>query len=424
MNQLLLTSKALLRKTRHARRASAPTGWHDELFSGAHANGGALTLVLLTVSSVAIFFKDYFITVFGAHTEILGIAILLACAVQTILRGQRNGQIEARVLYSCVVLALAWVGSLTVNSTLNSSSYYAAFFVAMAIVVIKPKKFLGMMTVLMSINTALQLYEAISGSFLFAYVDDEFEYDEKMLSTNDGALRVKGFFASPLNAIGIEMSLALMRPRSNYSWILLCVSSTLGQGRLGLIVGLIGLFVNVLTNRPKASAMNGKLSILLPIVSIIGVVALTLAFGTEESIKRMLEAGSADNSQNVSRLLYWGQSLIEISNLTPAAHLFGKFGYIKALQGGTESDWLRIWLDNGLLCLFVYFVPLVYGLVSSVRTRLWPEAYSFAATLFIMAVYPHAQSLPNGILVWLLILTRYQLPNRLRRTTLPQRRST
>jgi hypothetical protein len=129
-------------------------------------------------------------------------------------------------------------------------------------------------------------------------------------------------------------------------------------------------------------------------------------FGTQDSIDRMLEAGSADNSQNVSRLLFWGQSINEIMKFDLISHTFGQFGYIKALQGGTESDWLRIWLDNGIICLLAYLIPVLHGLGSQFRQRNWAECYAYGATLFVMMVYPHAQSLPNGILVWLLLLAR------------------
>ena len=216
------------------------------------------------------------------------------------------------------------------------------------------------MTVLMTVNTALQFYEAVSGHFIYAYVDAEYEYDEKMLSAGEGALRVKGLFAGPLSAISIVMSLALLRPSSIFNWTLLCVSSALGQGRLGLGVGVAGLIVSTLVGEAgRVTVFRRVLNLIVLLLSLSSVVAVLVLFGTDDSIQRILEAASSNNSQNQGRLYFWARSINEIINYDLLSHLFGRFGYIKAQQGTTESDWFRIWLDNGIFCLLVYIVLLL-----------------------------------------------------------------
>jgi hypothetical protein len=358
--------------------------------------------VIVALAAMLIFPKDYFITILGIHTEVLGIALLTICAMYIFLTKKQSGSFSPAVIVIFLFMAISWFGSLLWNGALNSSSYFASFYVALLLLIIRPRNFLLVMTLLMTVNTVLQLYESSTGDFLFAYEDDDFVYDEKMLSTADGALRAKGLWGSPLNAIGIVMSLAFLKPRSVYLWCLLCLSSTLGQGRLGLAVGVLGLLISIVSDDRQKS--RKYLNIVLGVGALLGIAIFIILFGTDDSIQRLMEAGSTDNSQNISRLYYWGQSIIEIMNFDIFSHLYGRFGYIKALQGGTESDWLRIWLDNGLFCVFAYLIPLISKFFMSMRGKRWPESYAYIATFFVMTVYPHAQSMPNGTLVWLLLL--------------------
>lgn len=364
---------------------------------------------LVSVSSLLIFPKDYFISVIGVRTEIIGMAVIIFFGLRSAVKNNYGGFPPHTFIVSLLVV-ISWVGSVLANSlmnstvVINSSSYYASFCIALSILSIKPKKMENWMIGMMAFNILLQFVEAVTGEFIYSYSDEDYVYDEKILSTDDGALRVKGLWASPLNAIGIMMSLAFMKPKSPVLWFMVCLSSALGQGRLGLGVGILGLLLILFfankNDEKNLGAIKKITFLLLSAVSIVGVI---LFFGTESSVQRLLEASSSDNSQNVSRLLFWGQSINEISKYNLIEHLFGKFGYIKALQGGTESDWLRVWLDNGIICLAAYLLLAFNRLYKSISRRDVMDSYAVVATIFVMAVYPHAQSLANGILVWIFL---------------------
>lgn len=359
--------------------------------------------IIISISIGLILVKDYFISVIGIHTEIVGIGLLLALNfIKTFKSGVVALPSSSRMV--APILAVAWLGSSLIGFEFNKSSYYAAFVVANLILALQPEKMFVFIRYLMIFNVGIQAFESITGNFLYVYVDDEYEYDEKMLSTNDGALRAKGLWGSPLNAIGITMSLALMNPANKLMWLVVCMASVLGQGRLGLGVGFLSLFLLVFFDKTSKEAKKKSLNILFLILAILLSLAAVINFGTEESIQRMLEAGSSENSQNVSRLLLWGQSIIEISKFGVLEHLFGRYGYIKALQGATESDWLRIWLDNGLIFLFVVFFLALRLIFKEIKSKSIMGVYSAIALILLMAVYPHAQSLPNGILVWIFLL--------------------
>lgn len=357
---------------------------------------------LILLACIAIFFKDFFIMRIGVHAEVLGILILTFTALFSLK--ERRGTMFLAYWHSLYVLVIAIVAIISsLNSGVaNVSSYFASFVVASLVVITRPKYFLRSMTILMSINLIVQLIEVMSGQFLFVYVDTEYEYDEKMLGVGDGSFRAKGFFGSPLNAISVSMSLAFLNPRSIYNWTILIFSSSLGQGRLGLFVGFFGLVISLI-NKEGSSSKRKLQRIFVGFLVIAVAIFLSVFFGSAESIDRLLSAGSSENSQNLNRLLVWNVALNELLKYDFLSIIFGRYGYIKSVIGGAESDWFRLWLDNGFIFLLFYFISLVGGLWRSMRRKFWPEMFAYFLLIFVMSVYPHAQSMPNGTLTWLTI---------------------
>jgi hypothetical protein len=359
---------------------------------------------LLMAAAALIFFKDYFITTLGVRVEFIGIAAILIFAL---LNGWRVGY--ARIItdwhYMLLLAVIPFIAAISsVNSDgINSSSYFASFVVATLIIMAGSQNFLRNLRFLMWMNFALQLYEVLLGQFIFVYVDEDYEYDEKMLSVGDDSFRAKGLFSSPLNAISVALSLAILQPRAVSGWALLILTSSLGQGRLGLGIGFVGLLVALLGQRSNSVGARMQ-RLIIGVASVVAAVLLSVIFGSDESIERLLSAASTDNSQNLSRFIIWGVSIGQLLEYDVISHLFGNYGLIKRLVGSAESDWLRLWLDNGLIFMLLYLVPLLLGTVRSARQRRWPEAGAYVLLIFAMMVYPHGQSMPNGTLLWLTVL--------------------
>ncbi|MDO8651866.1 MAG: hypothetical protein Q7R66_06740 [Undibacterium sp.] len=364
--------------------------------------------LLFFVALGCILYKDFFIMQLGVHFEIIGIILIIFLAVFSNQESKQTIFNKKIILIITFFIVFSWIGSSIVILTLNTSSYYAAFAISIVILRMRPKYLIETLTVLVTINTLFQILESLTGEFIFVYVDDDFSYDEKMLSTSDGGLRTKGLYGSPLNGIGVAMSLCFLAPKSKYSWFLLCASSLLGQGRLGLGIGIVGLLVNLFRSHTglKAHAIKTLLSLSVFLLLIASWMAL---FATEDSVTRMLEAGSADNSQNISRFEFWLSSINQLINYDLISLIFGKFGYIKAFQGGTESDWLRMWLDNGFIFFLTVLSLIIYRLYVAARKKDWLNFYASSACIFVMAVYPHAQSFPNGLLTWLFLLSKFDI---------------
>ena len=360
--------------------------------------------VFVFVALILILAKDYFWTMSGVRTELVGIFLLAVGAGYRAFTVSRFN-LDIRLALLSGLILVAWAGSLltTYVGVISTSSYFAAFVTAILISVIRPRNIPTSLTIIVFVNILIQLYESISGTLLFVYVvEDGDQYDEIGLSSSDGSLRTKGVFASPLNAVSVAMSNAFLSPKSPSKWLLLVACSLLAQGRLGIAVGAVGVVVSLLFSGRGANVRYLLLYVAGFIFTVIGWAAF---FGTEQSIQRILEAGSIENSQNISRLYLWGRSLEELANYDLMSFLFGKFGYIKMLEGATESDWLRIILDNGIFCFAAFLIPLLVGTVSAVRRKNWILLFSIASCAMVMAVFPQAQSLPNGILTWVFLIS-------------------
>ena len=128
-------------------------------------------------------------------------------------------------------------------------------------------------------------------------------------------------------------------------------------------------------------------------------------FGSENSIQRVLEAGSTSNTQNIDRIYFWGKAIDEVFNYDFITILFGKFGYIKALEGGTESDWLRILLDNGIFFMSAFLIPIFLGTFYAITKKNWILLFTIVSCTVVMAVFPLAQSFSNGIFIWLFLFS-------------------
>lgn len=360
--------------------------------------------MLVFVALILILAKDYFSVISGVRTELIGIFLL------TVGAGYRAFTVssfilDVRLVIMSGLILISWAGSLltTYVGVISTSSYFAAFVTAILIYIIRPRNISTSLSIIVFLNLLIQLYESISGTLLFVYeVEGVDQYDEIGLSSSDGSMRTKGIFVSPLNAVSIAMTNAFLSPKSPLKWLLLTACSLLAQGRLGLAVGVAGMVVSTLFRRKSTNIRHLLLYVAGFVFIIIGWAAF---FGTEASIQRIFEAGSSENSQNSSRLYFWGRSLEELGNYDLASFLFGRFGYIKMLEGGTESDWLRILLDNGIFCLVAFLIPLLIGIASAVRSKNWILLFSISTCAIVMAVFPQAQSLPNGILTWLFLFS-------------------
>ncbi len=206
--------------------------------------------ILVFVALILVVAKDYFLVISGFRSEFVGIFLLIIACIYRICIN-KTILINFRLLLLFSLISVAWVGSIftTYVGNFSKSSYLAAFLVAILIYTIKPRNLLKSLSTIVFINVLMQLYESVSGNLFFVYeVEGPDQYDEIGLS-RDGSMRTKGMFVSPLNGVAMAMSNVFLNPRSIFKWFLLVLTSLLAQGRLGLVVGVVGLIVSSVLNK-------------------------------------------------------------------------------------------------------------------------------------------------------------------------------
>jgi hypothetical protein len=248
----------------------------------------------------------------------------------------------------------------------------------------------------------MQAIEYTAGEYLFTYVAADGDVlDEKLFGGSLDIMRAKGMFQGPLSAVAFAYWLAfIFRGSILFSAGLLFVAF-FATGRLGMSVGLLLLIYRSILRR-QVQISRWKVVAGLAILGLIFYGLFKLV--GEDQMRFITSAYDLDNDQNVSRIYFWGMSVQHFLTYSPIEMLFGRYGYIIEQQGGTENDFLRLLLDNGILGFSVYFIPLLMLIGKGLRKRADSENFVLGMLIMVlMNVFPFVQSLSSSLLYWLFI---------------------
>ncbi len=129
------------------------------------------------------------------------------------------------------------------------------------------------------------------------------------------------------------------------------------------------------------------------------------------------------SDQNISRFYFWLNSIEHFLNYDVVASLFGDYGFILREEGGTENDFLRMLLDNGIAGACIYVVAIGLMAWKAVRRRDWAGLSVVALIIVSMNIFPFVQSLSSSLLFWLYAFSYCRETNKIslrsRRTLFP-----
>jgi hypothetical protein len=265
-----------------------------------------------------------------------------------------------------------------------------------------PRTFIALIVVHLFASLAIQAMEYLTNTYFFVYeAKDGTELDERLYGGGLDLLRAKGLFQGPLSAVAFAAWVAfLYRGRVLFAGLLL-ISSFLASGRLGIMVAALLLVSRILSARGNIPAKMSRVSVLI-VTAILGTLVVTADVDRLHFIATALDQ---EATQNVSRVYFWITSVDHYVNYDWINIFLGKFGFIRE-QGGTENDFLRILLDNGLVVLLIYLVGLAWVLKAAIQQRSAESVIAFMLIVAMMNVFPFIQSLNSAILFWMFVLIR------------------
>jgi len=294
----------------------------------------------------------------------------------------------------------------------NISPFYIGFFVAFIIYCFSKDSILLFIAPLAVINILVQIYEQALGSLLFPTISaiDNLTLDAASYSIGVSAVRTKGLFQGPLHGVSIFLLAILLKQNSFILHILFVFASYMAGARLGLALSIIYLIIFA----QKKLYDNGSAR-LITTITILVIVEVTiisydyiLEYLDNDRITFIAMAFDFDNNEsNITRIDAWYSAIATFFSYDIAGMLFGNFDYIRlfTMQRSAESDWLRMLVDNGLICFISYgmMFRLIFSLSKCENSR-WSLAH-LIIIIVSMNLYPCLGWLTAATTFWVFALS-------------------
>ncbi|MFV8226340.1 O-antigen ligase family protein [Christiangramia aquimixticola] len=290
-------------------------------------------------------------------------------------------------------------------------SYYTAYsyigvaiaFIAYALARVQVKK---QLLIVFYLCIPIALYEYFSGSYLFdsvfanATTGEEFVINENVAGGLSGVFRSKAIFYGSTSFGLFLISMMVLFPKRFLIINLAILCAFLANSRLALVIGVLFLSFNILQFK---SGKILKVSFLLAITLILAhfIFSYLLENYYMISINRILELKSNELAGESARKRFWNQAIEMFSGYSWDELIFGDNGaYVKKYSNGTESGWLSLLVDNGLLGFLFYSLIFIKILAASIKKKMVHIAFAIIIISIVMGVVTYHLSAISNFLLW------------------------
>lgn len=260
-----------------------------------------------------------------------------------------NGKIQFYITFSALFLTLL---SIPIWETgINHFSYTGIVYAFVVYQFFDLEVVKKVITYIVVFSFILALYEYLMGSFIFSNTiirnGVNITIDEKLVGGSSGVFRSKSIFYGPLDFGNFLIMASFFLSKNRNLIIIILLSAFLANTRLALLVVFTVLILN------HASIKN-----FLYLIILMPVLILYLFKSSENiilSIERIYDIFNVANTQNLGRLYYWNSAVDFFQSQDIFQLLLGSNGKFNQIYGNsTESAWLSLLVDNGILGLLFY----------------------------------------------------------------------
>jgi hypothetical protein len=371
----------------------------------------ALGNLSLAIFYVAIYLKDWASP--WMSTALAGVLLGIALALGSLALWLRAAGAPLPAwrgaLPVLTALLFTWVLTLSATLTVNTSSYYLAIPCAIVIANLNAPLFTRLLVLHLVLTIGVQAYEYFSGQYLFIYqADDGTALDETLFGGGLDVFRAKGLFQGPLSAVAFALWMAFLYRASLGMVAALFLCAFFASGRLGMLTSVVLIAIRLFAHRARSHSFVKQIPLLLVLLATAALLFLT---SDENRLFFISNALDVDNTQNESRVFTWLISLSQFLSYGPIDLLLGNFGFVKATEGSTENDFLRLLLDCGLFGFLLYAAAIV-ALFNQARRAADAEGMLTCVLIIVlMNIFPFVQSLSSALLFWLYYLSRMNRPH-------------
>jgi hypothetical protein len=280
---------------------------------------------------------------------------------------------------------------------LNTSHFLLSFWLGILLASFGGRSLLIFIILIPVINFFLQLLEYKTDFLIFPTVVENLDLvvGSKEWMISDNSLRTKGLFEGPLHIVSVSLISILIRPRLLLLKYLMLINSFLGAARLGLIISVLVIFKDLILR----FSLRKFFILLIAVLLVILIVYTEFDLGRTQFIQGAMNFSS--NESNMNRLSVWLYSIQFFLNFDFFSMLFGRFGEIKTIfeHGSTESDWLRLLVDCGLLGFVAYLLSFMH--LWAVLKKSFPSrGFIFLIITGAMILYPCLGFMASATAFW------------------------
>lgn len=356
-----------------------------------------------------------------SSAPILGLTLLVLGVFFCILIGLQTGKIILAVLSVPGFLSIIVVSSFLSSNIysyltlgrINSSPLFISFFLAIILFAANRRASLWVLLAIPPVNLLLQIWENLCGELLFPtiVVFDDFTVASEDWKIGDDEIRTKGLFQGPLHIVSMCLLALIVAPHSLLLRFLMLGAAYLSGARLGLLISLILLSLYFASSSHDRALIRLntllKLFVALSCTVVIIFILTYLGWISSERIKFISFAFDfTNNDSNLNRVAVWLFSLEMYLNYDIFGMLFGKFDEIRHIfeHGSTESDWLRLFVDNGLLGPLIYLIAFCDLMRRASREKDSARLVCLIALFLAMHLFPAIGWLAGATGFWIIYL--------------------
>lgn len=344
------------------------------------------------VGSLAIYAAVYQRDVLGNLLSGTTSTLLLLAGTAVLLfgRGVRFSHFDLGVLVGFITLTV-------INSSMSDFSSFSNYLIAPVIAFFISRSgrsiFVRLILIHAVASIAVQAYEHYAGAYVFSvYAEDGSLLDDEYFAGHAGIMRAKGLFQGPLSAVAFYILVALIAGKTRFIAVAIA-GAVLAYGRLGIVVTISLLAYRILKNKGSIYRFG-----------LVSFAFFVLAVAPELIILPSFFSAAFDiaSSGNSARIYYWMTNIAHFLNYPAINVLFGDLGYANRVIGSTESDFLRILMDAGLVSFALYLGLMSVALRKAARMD-YENIFHFFIIAIAMSIFPFIQSLNATLLFWVYI---------------------
>ena len=351
----------------------------------------------------------------------LGLVLLVCGVFLCVLIGMLSGRLLSLALsipnYLSIAFLCAFLASI-INSyaetgRINLSPLFLSFYLAQILFAANKHAVMWILCVIPIVNLMLQTWEIFSGDLLFPTVVEfyGFTVDTDGWKIGDEEIRTKGLFQGPIHIVSVCILALIAIPYSLLLRLVFLCVAYMGAARLGILIALFFLMLYFASSFHSKHLMRFSFLLKTIIVSscmvVIIFVLIQLGFFSLERVKFILLAFDfSSNDSNVTRLDVWLSSLEMYFNFNIFGMLFGRYDEIRylSLHGSTESDWLRLLLDNGLFGMLIYLIAFGHMVRDALVERNEARLVCLMGLFVVMHLSPAMGWLAGATGFWIIYL--------------------